>query len=106
MDLSAFEWLVVSVFGVFAVVGLAVVVLLVVVATRYRHLLPSALALAGALLYGASPIDLLPEAFLGPLGVVDDVGIIGAALALFISQVRKGQAAQRDDPVTIQRLPD
>jgi uncharacterized membrane protein YkvA (DUF1232 family) len=84
MDLSAFEWLVVSVFGVFAVVGLAVVVLL----------------------DGASPIDLLPEAFLGPLGVVDDVGIVGAALAFFISQVRKGQAAQRDDPVTIQRLPD
>lgn len=102
MDLNAFEWLVVSVFGVLAVVGLAVVVLVAVVATRYRHLLPAALALAGALVYGASPIDLLPEALLGPLGVVDDVGLVGAALAFFISQVRKGRdVATRDDPVTI-----
>lgn len=108
MDLNAFEWLAVSVVGVFAVLGLVVVVLLTVVATRYRHLLPAALALAGALVYGASPIDLLPEAFLGPIGVVDDIGIVGAALAFFITQVKKGRvrAADPADPVTIQRLPD
>jgi uncharacterized membrane protein YkvA (DUF1232 family) len=108
MDLSALEWLLLSVGGVFAVVGLGVVILLVVVATRYRRLLPSALALAGALLYGASPIDLVPEALVGPLGLLDDVGVLGAALAFFITQVRRrrGTDPGADDSVTVRQLPD
>jgi uncharacterized membrane protein YkvA (DUF1232 family) len=108
VDLSALEWLLLSVGGVLAVVGLGVVVLLVVVATRYRRLLPSAIALAGALLYGASPIDLVPEALVGPLGVLDDVGLLGAALAFFITQVRRRRGADpgTDDSVTVRQLPD
>jgi uncharacterized membrane protein YkvA (DUF1232 family) len=109
VDLSALEWVVLSVGGLLAVVGLAVVVLLIVVATRYRHLLPSAIALAGALLYGASPIDLVPEALVGPLGVLDDVGLLGAALAFFITQVRRKRGTDPgagDDPVTVRQLPD
>ncbi|MGF1646516.1 MAG: YkvA family protein [Kineosporiaceae bacterium] len=108
MDLSTLEWLLLSVGGVLAVVGLGVVVLLVVVATRYRRLLPSALALVGALLYGVSPIDLVPEALVGPLGVLDDVGVLGAALAFFITQVRRKRAPDpgSDDPITVRQLPD
>jgi uncharacterized membrane protein YkvA (DUF1232 family) len=38
----------------------------------------------GALLYGASPIDLIPELFAGPLGFGDDaVVLIGAGLAIW-----------------------
>jgi uncharacterized membrane protein YkvA (DUF1232 family) len=37
-----------------------------------------------ALLYILSPIDIAPEILLGPLGVVDDVGIAILALEFFI----------------------
>jgi uncharacterized membrane protein YkvA (DUF1232 family) len=32
----------------------------------------------GALVYLASPIDVLPEAMLGPLGLLDDAGAVTA----------------------------
>jgi uncharacterized membrane protein YkvA (DUF1232 family) len=38
----------------------------------------------GALIYVLSPVDLLPEIALGPVGALDDVGIIMLALAVFI----------------------
>ena len=38
------------------------------------------LKIAVILIYLFSPIDILPEAFLGPLGLIDD----GAAIALLI----------------------
>ncbi len=37
-----------------------------------------------ALIYVVSPIDLFPELLAGPLGMVDDVGALVAALGLFI----------------------
>jgi uncharacterized membrane protein YkvA (DUF1232 family) len=37
----------------------------------------------GALVYLASPIDVLPEAMLGPLGLLDDAGAVTAA-AVFV----------------------
>jgi uncharacterized membrane protein YkvA (DUF1232 family) len=37
-----------------------------------------------AILYILSPIDLMPEIILGPLGVVDDVGVAILALETFI----------------------
>jgi uncharacterized membrane protein YkvA (DUF1232 family) len=37
----------------------------------------------GALVYGISPIDIIPE-FLGPIGLIDDGGVlIGAAIAIW-----------------------
>jgi uncharacterized membrane protein YkvA (DUF1232 family) len=108
MDLGVLEWMLISAVGVFALVGIGVVVLLIVVATRHRRLLPSAIALAGALLYGASPIDLVPEALVGPVGVLDDIGVLGAALAFFITQVRRKRGTEpgREESVTVRRLPD
>jgi uncharacterized membrane protein YkvA (DUF1232 family) len=41
----------------------------------------------GAIAYVLSPLDLLPELALGPLGTLDDVGIIMLALTLFIQVV-------------------
>ncbi|MEL7672887.1 MAG: YkvA family protein [Chloroflexota bacterium] len=42
-----------------------------------------------ALLYMISPIDFLPEIALGPLGAVDDMGVLLVALQLFINSAPK-----------------
>lgn len=42
-----------------------------------------------ALLYMISPIDLIPEIAFGPLGVVDDMGVLLIALQLFINSAPK-----------------
>jgi uncharacterized membrane protein YkvA (DUF1232 family) len=39
--------------------------------------------MGGAALYLISPIDLVPEAILGPLSLVDDAGVV-AAVVLFV----------------------
>jgi uncharacterized membrane protein YkvA (DUF1232 family) len=37
-----------------------------------------------AIVYGVSPIDLAPEAILGPLGLLDDAGVlVGAGIAIW-----------------------
>ncbi len=40
-----------------------------------------------AVAYVLSPIDLMPEALLGPIGLVDDLLIVGAALSRLLSVV-------------------
>ena len=42
---------------------------------------------ACAALYVVSPIDLLPEIFLGPFGVVDDLVVLAAALSRLVNYV-------------------
>jgi uncharacterized membrane protein YkvA (DUF1232 family) len=51
---------------------------------RDRSKLKAVLVGLGALLYSASPIDLIPELLAGPLGFGDDaVVLIGAGLAIW-----------------------
>ena len=50
---------------------------------RYRISPRGLVAMGGAALYLISPIDLVPEAILGPLGLVDDAGVV-AAVVLFV----------------------
>jgi uncharacterized membrane protein YkvA (DUF1232 family) len=59
--------------GVLVVLGLALIGFLM-----WRFKIPprGVAAMFGALLYLALPIDVLPEAVLGPLGLVDDTGVI------------------------------
>ena len=45
-------------------------------------------AMGAAALYLISPIDLVPEAILGPLGLVDDAGVV-AAVVLFVYKLVK-----------------
>ncbi len=45
-----------------------------------------------ALFYGISPVDLLPEALLGPIGLVDDLGVVGIALMLVIRSFASTQS--------------
>ncbi len=42
--------------------------------------------LGGAVVYFISPIDLLPEAILGPLGYVDDIGLAAYVLKTIIKE--------------------
>ena len=52
--------------------------------SRGRAILSAVLVALGAIAYGASPIDVVPELLLGPLGLVDDAAVIvGAGLAIW-----------------------
>ena len=63
---------------------------------RDWSVLKSVLIGAGALLYGASPIDIIPEFFAGPLGFGDDaVVLIAAAVAIW--RILRGRAQRRAD---------
>lgn len=48
-----------------------------------------------ALLYVVSPIDIIPEAIAGPLGIGDDAAVLGLIAAMLM------RAAQRPKPVTV-----
>ncbi|WP_100363739.1 DUF1232 domain-containing protein [Diaminobutyricimonas aerilata] len=51
----------------------------------------------GALLYGASPIDLIPEILAGPLGFGDDaVVLVGAGIAIW--RIMRKRSLRRATP--------
>ncbi len=52
---------------------------------------------AGALLYGASPIDIIPEFLAGPLGFGDDALVLIAA-GVAIWRILKGRAPRGPNP--------
>lgn len=56
--------------------------------TKDRSTLKAVLIGLGALLYGASPIDLIPEILAGPLGFGDDAVVLIAAGVAIIRIVR------------------
>ena len=59
-----------------------------------RSVLKAVLIGVGALLYGASPIDLIPEFLAGPLGFGDDaIVLIGAGVAIWRILRRRGRGA-------------
>jgi uncharacterized membrane protein YkvA (DUF1232 family) len=52
--------------------------------TPGRRILIAVLVGVGALLYGISPIDIIPELFTGPLGLTDDFAVlVGAAVGIW-----------------------
>jgi uncharacterized membrane protein YkvA (DUF1232 family) len=61
-----------------------------------RPILTSVLIGVGALLYGASPVDIIPEIIAGPLGFGDDaLVLVAAAVAIWQILSRRGRG---DDP--------
>jgi uncharacterized membrane protein YkvA (DUF1232 family) len=49
-----------------------------------RRVIAAILVGIAALVYGISPLDLAPEAVLGPLGLLDDLGVFaGAGIAIW-----------------------
>jgi uncharacterized membrane protein YkvA (DUF1232 family) len=66
-----------------------------------RPVLTSVLIAIGALLYGASPIDLIPEILAGPLGFGDDAIVLvasGVAIWRILSNRSKGGPPLRQPP--------
>lgn len=62
----------------------------------------------GALLYGASPIDLIPEIVAGPLGFGDDaVVLVAAGLAIWriLSNRAKGVPPSTEPPMSTEQPP-
>jgi uncharacterized membrane protein YkvA (DUF1232 family) len=52
--------------------------------TPGRRKIAAVLVAIGAILYGLSPIDVIPELLSGPLGLIDDGGVlIGAGIAVW-----------------------
>lgn len=66
--------------GVLVALGVAVIGF---VMWRYQVPPRGLVAMLGALLYLASPVDVLPEVVLGPLGLVDDAGVV-TGVAFFV----------------------
>ncbi|WP_411699135.1 DUF1232 domain-containing protein [Conyzicola sp.] len=51
---------------------------------RNRKVISAVLVAAAALVYGMSPIDVIPELLTGPLGLTDDFAVLfGAGLAVW-----------------------
>jgi uncharacterized membrane protein YkvA (DUF1232 family) len=65
---------------------------------RYRVPLRGIAAMAGALVYLVSPVDVAPEAVLGPFGLIDDMGVVGA-VGMFVFrliQARRNAGLEAD----------
>jgi uncharacterized membrane protein YkvA (DUF1232 family) len=75
------------VLGVLVVVGLALIGFLM-----WRFKIPprGVVAMFGALAYLALPIDVVPEALLGPLGLIDDTGVV-AGVAIWVYRLVKAR---------------
>jgi uncharacterized membrane protein YkvA (DUF1232 family) len=73
--------------GVLVVAGLALVAFLM-----WRFKIPprGVVAMLGALAYLALPVDVVPEALLGPLGLVDDTGVV-AVVAIWVYKLVKAR---------------
>ena len=76
-----------------------------VVMWRYRIPPRGLPAMIGALVYLASPIDVLPEVMLGPLGLLDDAGAVTAA-AIFVYKLATAKRRLQDAGVKGRRRPD
>ena len=83
---------------------LALLVTLVVGYLMWRYRIPprGLVAMGAAAVYLISPIDLLPEAILGPLGLVDDAGVL-AATALFVYKLVKARQILADRGIELRR---
>jgi uncharacterized membrane protein YkvA (DUF1232 family) len=87
MDLPDLVVVTLAVVGAVLVLGLALVGLLM---WRYKIPPRGVVAMFGALFYLVLPIDVLPEALLGPLGLVDDTGVV-AVVSIWVYRLVKAR---------------
>ena len=62
--------------------------------SRRRAIISAILVAAGALVYGISPVDIIPELLTGPLGLIDDLAVFGTA-SLAIYKLLTGRDASK-----------
>lgn len=101
MDFSDLLVALLVVLGVLVLVGVAIIVF---VAWRYQVPPRGVVAMVGALVYLGSPIDVLPEAVLGPFGLVDDAGVV-TATAFFVYKLVTARRMLADAGVRPRRRP-
>lgn len=87
---------------IFGVVALLITLVIGYVMWRFRVPPRGLVAMGAAALYLISPIDLLPEAILGPLGLVDDAGVV-AAVVLFVYKLVQARKILVDGGVRLGR---
>jgi uncharacterized membrane protein YkvA (DUF1232 family) len=102
MDMSDLLTLVLILLGVLALLVVAVIGFAM---WRYRISPSGLIAMIGALVYLVSPIDVLPEAMLGPVGLLDDAGAVTAA-AVFVYKLVTVKRRLQDAGVKGRRRPD
>jgi uncharacterized membrane protein YkvA (DUF1232 family) len=102
MGMSDLLTLVLVLLGVLALLGVAVIGF---VMWRYRIPPRGLIAMIGALVYLVSPVDVLPEVMLGPLGLLDDAGAATAA-AVFVYKLVTVKRRLEDAGVMGRRRPD
>ena len=52
--------------------------------SKSRGIIAAVLVAIGAIVYGVSPIDVIPELITGPLGLADDLAVfVGAGFAIW-----------------------
>jgi uncharacterized membrane protein YkvA (DUF1232 family) len=73
--------------GFLVVVGLA---LIGVVMWRFKIPPRGLVAMLGALFYLVLPVDVVPELLVGPLGLVDDAGVV-TAVAIWVYKLAKAR---------------
>jgi uncharacterized membrane protein YkvA (DUF1232 family) len=76
MDMSDPLTVLIVLLGVLALLGVGAIGF---VMWRYRIPPRGLIAMLGALVYLVSPVDVLPEVILGPIGLLDDAGAVTAA---------------------------
>src|SRR5918997_2506352 len=102
MDMSDLRTLVLVVLGVLTLLGVAVIGF---VMWRYRIPPRGLVAMIGALVYLASPVDVLPEVLLGPIGLLDDAGAATAA-TVFVYKLVTVKKRLEEAGVKGRRRPD
>jgi len=102
MDMSDPLTVVLVLLGVLGLIGAAVIGF---VMWRYRIPPRGLIAMIGALVYLVSPIDVLPEVILGPIGLLDDAGAATAA-AVFVYKIVTVHRRLKDAGVKGRRKPD
>ena len=102
MDMSDLLTVVLVLIGVLTLLGVAAIGF---VMWRYRIPPRGLIAMAGALVYLASPIDVLPEVVLGPIGLLDDAGAVTAA-AVFVYKLVTVKRRLEDAGIKGRRRPD
>ena len=84
---------------------LALLATLVIGYVMWRFRLPprGLIAMGAAAIYLISPIDVVPEAVLGPLGLVDDAGVV-AAVVLFVYKLVAARRILAEGGVDVTKL--